>query len=396
MLATQQIFLIASLLCFLTFLALLSVNADGVRGMRAMLLASVLGMAGNVLYAFGRELPPVLAYEGANLAYAAAGAALVAGYRQLTGHEAGKPLLAALVAAFGVLVAFFHYHIDSFAARSVLVSLFQAGVCVAIARTVLAARASWQGPFYPQRFVLAMCALVALGHAGRVAWLALAQQPPGSLLQPSAVGTLFLVAASLALPALALGGLLVAHRQIVSLAEYAARHDDLTGAWSRKAFHEVAARERSRAVRSGKPLGLMLVDLDNFKAINDASGHAAGDAALRLVADSVRKVLRGGDVLARMGGDEFVLLLPDTDLEAACAVGEKLRKAVQAAVGRPERKGMALLTLSIGVTVIARGEQLEQALARADETMYEAKAAGRNRVAASAPEPYLALVRRAG
>lgn len=396
MLATQQIFLVASLLCFLTFLALLSVSSDSARGMRAMLLASVLGMVGNVLYAFGRELPPVLAYEGANVSYAAASAALVAGYRQLSGCEAGKPVLAALVAALGVLVAFFHYQIDSFAARSAVVSLFQVCTCIEIARTVLSARASCPGDFHAQRFVLAMCTLVALGHGGRMAWVFKAEHAPASLLQPSSAGVLFLVAASLALPALALGGLLIAHRQIVSRARFEARHDELTGAWSRKALAEFAARERARAVRSGKPLGLMLVDLDNFKAINDASGHAAGDAALQLVADSVRKVLRGGDVLARLGGDEFVLLLPDTELDAATAVGEKLRRAVRAAVARPESSKMAMLTLSIGVTVIARGEALEAALARADEAMYEAKAAGRDRVAARAPEPYLALVRRAG
>ena len=110
----------------------------------------------------------------------------------------------------------------------------------------------------------------------------------------------------------------------------------------------------------------------------------------------MRKVLRGGDVLARLGGDEFALLLPDTDLAAATAVGEKLRLAVESAVARPESGKMKMLTLSVGVTVIARGEALEAALARADETMYEAKEAGRNRVVARAPEPYLALVRRTG
>ena len=396
MLATQQIFLIASLLCFLSFLALLSVTSDGVRGMRAMLLASVLGMVGNVLYAFGRELPPVLAYEGANVAYAAASAALMAGYRQLAGRDPGKPVLAALVIALGILVAFFHYQIDSFAGRSAVVSLFQICACVEIVRTVLSTRDAWPRRWYAQGFVLGMCVLVALGHAGRIAWVGAAGHAPVSLLQPSDTGVLFLVGASLALPALALGGLLMAYREIVARAEFAARHDDLTGAWSRKAFSDMAARERARSIRSGKPLGLMLVDLDHFKAVNDAGGHAAGDAALRLVADSVRKVLRGGDVLARLGGDEFALLLPDTDLAAATAVGEKLRLAVESAVARPESGKMKMLTLSVGVTVIARGEALEAALARADETMYEAKEAGRNRVVARAPEPYLALVRRTG
>ncbi|WP_020653471.1 GGDEF domain-containing protein [Massilia niastensis] len=401
MLATQQIFLIASLLCFLSFLALLSVSSEGVRGMRELLLASLLGMAGNALYAFGRELPPLLAYEAANVTYAGAGAALVAGYRRLAGQPAGAWPLAAQVALLGVLVALFHYRFDSFAARSAVVSLFQALVCAEIARAVLASRQAWRRPFYIYYFVLAMCALVALGHGGRMLWVALADQAPTSLLQPSAWSVFFLTAVSLALPALATGGLLIAHRQVVVRAEHAANHDYLTGAQSRKAFHEIAVREVARAARTGRPLALLLIDLDHFKAINDRHGHESGDAALKLVADSARQSLRGVDCLARHGGDEFVLLLPDTNLGGAVGVGDKLRHAVRDAIARhPQADELRVLTLSVGVTVFAPGEELRLALARADAAMYDAKTAGRDRVAAHAPEPHVAQAaaspRRAG
>ena len=392
MLATQQIFLIASLLCFLVLLALSSVAAEGVRGMRALLLAALLGMAGNVLYAFGRELPPLLAYEAANVAYAGAGAALVAGYRVLAGRAPRTLLLSFLVGLVGLLIALFHYVADSFAARSAVISLFQSAVCLEIGRTVLAGRRDWQRPFHVYWFVLGMCVLVTLGHAARMAWLLGAEQTPGSLLQPSVWSVAILTAAALALPALILGGLLTTHRHIVHRAEFAANHDHLTGAWSRKAFFEIATRERARSARAARPLALMLIDLDNFKAINDSGGHHAGDLALQLVAERARRTLRAVDCVARLGGDEFAVLLPDTGLGHAAGMGDKLQAAVRAAADTlPAPPGQLTLTLSIGVTVLADGETVQAALARADAALYAAKAAGRNRVHALAPEPHLAL-----
>ena len=392
MLATQQIFLIASLLCFLVFLALSSVAAEGVRGMRALLLAALLGIGGNLLYAFGPELPSLFAYEVSNLMYAGAGAALVAAYRVLAGRSPRTQLLVLLVGGVGALIVLFHDVFDSFTGRSAVVSLFQAAVCIEIGRTVLAARPDWQRPHGVYWFVLAMCALVTLGHAGRMAWLLGAEQTPGSLLQPSVWSVAILSAAALALPALIMGGLLTAHRKIVHRAEYAANHDHLTGAWSRKAFFEIAARETALSKRSGKPLALMLIDLDNFKAINDGAGHQAGDRALQLVVERARSTLRAADCVARLGGDEFAVLLPDTGLGHGAGVGAKLQAALHAAVSAlPAAPGQAALTLSIGVTVLSDGEGLQAALARADAALYIAKAAGRNRVHALPPEPYLAL-----
>ena len=383
MLITQQIFLIGSLLCLLTFLLQLSVAAEGLRGTRAMLLSSVLGMAGNALYAFGRELPPLLAYEAANGVYAAAGAALLASYRGMAGRPARLPWLAGSVIAMTALIAIFHDVLDSFAARSVVVSLFQAGVCSAIAHSVLVQNGRVQRPGYAQLFVLAMCGIVALGHSARIGWLALTDHMPGSLLQPDAVAIAFLTAATVALPALALGGLLMAHRRIVRRAEFAANHDHLTGAWSRKAYYDIAAREMARAQRSAGPLALLLIDLDHFKHINDTQGHEAGDAALVNFVRTAQGVLRGVDCLARLGGDEFALLLPDTSLSGAAAVGAKLQQRLERDLGHP---GPVRITLSIGVTTHVPGEDWKTTMARCDAALYDAKAAGRNRVACRAPD----------
>lgn len=400
MLATQQIFLIASLLCFLVFLALLAAGSGTLRGMRAMLASALLGLVGNLLYAFGRELPLLLAYEVANMTYAGAGAALAAGYRQLASRPDRLKPLALLVGAVGLAIAWFHYRVDSFLARSAVASLFQAAICIDIARSVLAGRGAWLArpasePAAPtpslndvQRFVLLMCALVAGGHAVRMAWLLLAAEPPGSLLQPSVASLAILTAAALALPALTLGGLLTMHRYIVHRAEYIANHDHLTGAWSRKAFFEIAERELARSRRNGQPLALMLIDLDHFKQINDSGGHEAGDVALRLVAERARALLRASDCVARLGGDEFAVLLPETTLAQACVVGEKLQ------AGLPRQAAHSSLTLSIGVTVTQVDEPFKATLARADAALYAAKSAGRDQVIALAPQ--LQAVRACG
>lgn len=408
MLATQQIFLIAALLCFLVFLALLAAGSEKLRGMRAMLASALLGLVGNLLYAFGRELPPLLAYEVANMTYAGAGAALAAGYRQLAGLPPHVKPLALLVGAAGLAIALFHYHHDSFVARSAVASLFQAAVCVDIARSVLLRRDAGPARRHAdapppaslnkvQRFVLLMCGLVAAGHAVRMGWLLLAAEPPSSLLQPSSASLAILTAAALALPALTLGGLLTMHRYIVHQAEYVANHDHLTGAWSRKAFFEIAERELARSRRNGQPLALMLIDLDHFKQINDSGGHEAGDVALQLVAERARATLRAADCMARLGGDEFAVLLPETSLAQACTVGDKLQAELRMQAAKLQRHGgHAALTLSVGVTVAQDEEAFKATLARADAALYAAKSAGRDQVIALAPQLQPVPMRQAG
>jgi diguanylate cyclase len=167
-----------------------------------------------------------------------------------------------------------------------------------------------------------------------------------------------------------------------------ARHDPLTGALNRKGMDEAMLREAGKVRRLGTPLSIAMLDIDNFKKLNDSLGHAAGDAALRHLAVVARECLRPQDTMARYGGEEFLVLLPDTPLERGVeAMGRLQRELAQRpfASGASEGGNVALvhITFSAGVSQLMGKEVPEEAVKRADEGMYRAKRAGKNRVAGS-------------
>ena len=150
-----------------------------------------------------------------------------------------------------------------------------------------------------------------------------------------------------------------------------ARVDQLTGLGNRRAFDEMTAAEVARSARTGRPLSLVVADLDAFKAINDVHGHLAGDDCLRQVAAVARSAVRRPDACFRWGGDEFALLLPETDLDAAHAVAERLVAAVTETCRAP---GDRSITLGVGVAQHDGDEMPEALLARADRALLLAKA----------------------
>ena len=162
--------------------------------------------------------------------------------------------------------------------------------------------------------------------------------------------------------------------------EEASRTDSLTGLWNRRGFLEASDGALVRSRRSGKPVSIALGDLDHFKEVNDRYGHAAGDEVLKTVAAAIRASLRGQDMAARWGGEEFILLLPDTPKEGALHVAESIRRAIASLP--MEYDGHAIgITASLGVAEHWTGRNLEETIAHADAALYRAKEEGRNRVA---------------
>jgi two-component system, cell cycle response regulator len=162
---------------------------------------------------------------------------------------------------------------------------------------------------------------------------------------------------------------------------FQATHDALTGIWNRRAALDLLQREIERASRTGGSTGLLMLDLDHFKKINDSYGHLAGDAVLREVTSRVLRVIRSYDFLGRYGGEEFIVVLPACDRAQAEQSAERIRVAVASS---PVFAGSEEIpvTASIGVTSVAVNVSEKEILAVADTALYQAKSSGRNRVCA--------------
>ena len=181
------------------------------------------------------------------------------------------------------------------------------------------------------------------------------------------------------------GGRMLTYNDVTDLVarakqfEQLATIDGMTGLYNRRHFDALAEAEWKRFERYHRPLSLVLIDIDQFKEINDRLGHEAGDEALKALATVCMEDKRSTDIVARLGGDEFAVLLPETSLQQARTVAERIHKAIDRCGTDQRPKGEARITLSVGIAEASRGMSGFQALLRlADKALYEAKAAGRN------------------
>lgn len=171
-------------------------------------------------------------------------------------------------------------------------------------------------------------------------------------------------------------------RRELDNASAASRHDALTGLLNRSGLDAALVREISRSRRLGSSLAVALLDIDDFKRINDEHGHPAGDAALNHLAGVARAALPTQYTLSRIGGEEFVILMPDTGLEEGVAAIQQLQRELTRHYFLAGGSRL-LITFSAGVTLLGPGEDPQQAIARADQGMYQAKRSGKNRVLAA-------------
>ena len=166
-------------------------------------------------------------------------------------------------------------------------------------------------------------------------------------------------------------------RQKVSTHSLQALTDTLTGIPNRYAYEERLNQEYTRWKRYNQPLSLMIVDIDNFKHINDKYGHRAGDKALRIIANQLKKMTRETDLIARYGGDEFVLLLPETTSKGAMRIADKLLDAIENCAFHFREKKVTI-TISCGISEFREGDTPADAFERADQALYRSKHRGRN------------------
>ncbi len=235
---------------------------------------------------------------------------------------------------------------------------------------------------FAARFLLAMLAFSALALLLR-STTAFLERPDADLFTPTLWQNIYLASYAFSLLGEGIGLVLLGHERLHQHIRELATHDGLTGALTRTALWEAGTHEVLRQRRSNQPLAVLMLDLDHFKRINDTYGHQTGDRVLADFAQRVRRTLRATDRFGRYGGEEFIVLLPDTANEDAHAIAERIRTAAPG-------QDLPPYTVSIGIAVLmatdgepAPDAALEATIGQADRALYQAKSEGRNRTVAA-------------
>ncbi len=231
---------------------------------------------------------------------------------------------------------------------------------------------------FAHRFTSVVVSLQVLASLLRFV-VTLLEYDQSGVMDAHAFRAIYVATTSFTILGLSIGVILMATERLRVELERQAAHDPLTGALTRRAMTDACERELERFRRQGRVMSMLMIDIDHFKLVNDTYGHMVGDRVLVDFVARMRQLLRRPDQLGRFGGEEFVVLLPETSLEEARSVAERIRAAAQAAA-----PGLPGYTASVGVTV-SRVEDavVDVILKRADAALYQAKAHGRNRVEVS-------------
>ena len=315
-------------------------------------------------------IPDFFSMTVASLALLSGMTLLYFGSRQFFGLPRSIRLWSGLIlAAMAALIWYAHVE-PHFGRRVQIVSLFIVLISTSHARLLL--RHGRRG--FATYLTVAALLIQAAAHAVRVV-TAFDLAPDATLFALSPTQTGIVTSFSFSMLMVSIGVVLMATDRVRAEIEYLASYEALTGALSRRALLDTCERELERCRRKGHSMSLLMIDLDNFKAINDSHGHQAGDRVLVEFAARVTALLRRPDHFGRFGGEEFVALLPETSLEDAQIVAERIRADIAGAGVQP------WCTVSIGVAVSSADHATVDALlGHADTALYAAKTAGRNRV----------------
>lgn len=262
---------------------------------------------------------------------------------------------------------------DNYEGRVELVTFINMTLFAASAAVILRMKKTG----FPERVTAGIFAVTALVSMARMAVAVFGHGTSDYRHDNSLVQHVYLATFSIALISLSLGFMLMVTKRVQERLEYAASHDDLTGAYTRATFFEILERELERARRHCYPVSLLIMDIDDFKRINDRHGHPTGDEVIKHFARLAADELRSHDVFCRYGGEEFAVLLPSTGLDEASAVAERIRHRFGCFV----LKGLPSSTVSIGIGSTCNGESAQaQLIESADQALYIAKNLGKNRV----------------
>jgi len=341
-----------------------------IRGLTDWSLAAlVMGLSLPLLIARG-HLPDLVSVVLATLMILAGFMLMNAGIRKFSGTQAriNRALLFLFVLAYVSLFVWFTYVQPSVAMRVATLNLFTLVVIFDLLRIALK-----QLPRTAGRNILVFSLTILIGaRVVRLGSLMFGIDQPTGVFDASISQLVYLAIPTIMIPLGTISFVLLASEKLRRDLEFTSRYDDLTQCLNKRAAMEALQREIARARRHGNKLSIMLIDLDNFKNINDTHGHLEGDKVLVDFSRKAKTSLRETDQLTRFGGDEFMAVLPDTGVEQASLVAERLHEA--------GREGQPIAwSVSIGMSEwLDQDDSVAALLTRADKALYKSKAFGRN------------------
>lgn len=298
---------------------------------------------------------------------------LIVALQQYAGRQpAYRPALDG-IGAVVLVVVWLTYGVTHYQGRILVIGLAQ--IVLSGIAGYLAWRAQPRG--FGSRFLTGLFIVSALIAAWRIGTLPTHATEPDDIFDHNLVQQIYLSVFSLGILALSIGFIVLTNERLRLELEFMATRDPMTGALNRRAFFVQGQIEWARSQRNARALAVIVSDIDFFKKVNDTYGHQVGDQVIIDFSSRTQSMLRPHDVLARFGGEEFVVLLPETSVSDAIKVAERIRREIE----KQRRSGLPPYTVSIGVaTSDAHAPDLETLIAKADEALYRAKEGGRNRV----------------
>ncbi|AMO99486.1 diguanylate cyclase domain protein [Collimonas arenae] len=378
MLTPASILITTVLLSLAMVLVLGSLLRAEMAGVREWFTSNLAVIGGLLLLGLRGLVPDFFSIVAANLVLALSTACYYAGCARFLGRPPHWLRLAAGIGALALALTIWLYIDDNIPLRVLATTTYTGIVCVAVAVLLLRHRPSTRRR-YNYWFAAALALIFALCQVARGIHFIMLPLPSDPLIFHSTWNMALLIVGAVIMPAMTMVAVMMIHDAMLAAAEDAANHDHMTGALSRKRLETLAREQIANAVKAGRPLSLLIIDLDHFKHINDNHGHAGGDTVLREFVRMTRASLRDSDALGRMGGEEFAVLLPDTDTAGALRIAERLREQtkMQLVIGA---FGECRYSISAGVASWRTGETFDRLSMRADRALYTAKSAGRNRV----------------
>ncbi len=365
------------LLCAMVLWVLARSFPKDIEGLHDWARAVVLMSCASGLVSLRGFIPDAASIVLANALFMFGELLLVFGLLRYTGRKPQwRPALDAIVGVL-LLLIWVTYGSHSYQGRIFLVTLTN------IVFFSLGAWLAWQAKpaGFGQRFLTSALVLGAGIAAWRLVTLSMNVNEADDVFDRSLIQQVYLGVFSLGILGLSIGFILIANERLREELEFLATRDPMTGALNRRAFFARADVEWARSARSQRPLSVIAADIDFFKKVNDSFGHHVGDLVIKDYALRAGHMLRLPDILARFGGEEFVILLPETGLKEASQVAERIRREVE----KRQDKALPPYTVSLGVAVANAGHgdfsDLQALLAHADAALYKAKQGGRNRVA---------------